>query len=78
MKREIFYRRRPFVIRARNGYSEQASSKNSDTFISFSFDSFLCLGSGEAVGEPAEMKQLYISTFPASLLGAHKPALEPT
>ena len=59
---------------------EQASSKKSDIFMSFPFRSFLCFGSGEAVREPAEMKQLpvYISTFPASSLGAHKSALEPT
>ena len=57
---------------------EQASSKKSDIFMSFLFRSFLCFGSGEAVREPAEMKQLYISTFPASLMGAHKSALEPT
>ena len=60
--------------------SEQASSKNSDIFMSFFFGSFLCFGFGEAVKEPAEMKQLpvYISTFPASSLGARKSALEPT
>ena len=57
---------------------EQASSKKSSIFMSFSFGSFLCFGSAEAVREPVEMKQLYISTFPASSLGAHKSALEPT
>ena len=72
--KDFGYGRRPFVMCARTGQFQ----KIKHLYVVFFFGSFFCFRSGEAVREPAEMKQLYISTFPASSLGAHKSALEPT